>query len=115
MKQAGRIVLAHQLRGPAAEDQTFGEALLLAKRHACYHEVAEAELRRALAHQMQDFIFRLDDRSSHAEQEISIGLAVQGQFRRVFHLLVTNQPIHRAGTQNSRGPEFFRGNTSDQT
>ena len=81
-----RIILAHKLGRPAAEHQALGKALLLAERDTRDHEVRETELRRALAHQVQNLVLRLDCRTIHTGKEISISLASQGQLVRVFHI-----------------------------
>ena len=92
----GGVIFPHNVGGPAAQDKTLGKALLLASGKTRDHEVAEAELGRALAHQMQHFIFRLDCGTVHLRKEISISLASQGQLVTVSHNLVTDLPAYCA-------------------
>ncbi len=97
MEHRSRIILPYHVGGPVAQHKALGKALLLAGGKARDHEVAEAKLRRTLAHQVQHFIFRLDCGTVHAGKEISIRLGPQDQPVMVAHNFGHHLPARAAG------------------
>lgn len=108
------IVAPHEIGGPAAEHQPFGKTLMLAKGKARDHEVVEPELRRALTHQVQDFIFGLYGHTAHAAKEISMGVILQDRLFRVSH--IGHQSSGRRPYQERKGwgPAVSKDRTTRQ-
>ncbi len=85
LERLAGVILLYQLRGPIAQHETFGKALLVGERQTRDHEMREAVAGDQPPHQMQELVLRAHRCGVDLERHVCFGLAPRGRFVRILH------------------------------